>query len=91
MMAVVMVAQTGPQGNRGRGLVRLKEGNWHQERISPEFGQELLPEPVLPPFTWASVLVTPIEFHSDFKHISTFYGVNLYDFKIWLRMSPLSQ
>ena len=63
-------------GWRGRGLTRLKEGNWHQERISPEFGQELLlPELVPPPFAGALVLVTPIEFNSDFKHISTFYGV----------------
>ena len=54
------------KGDRGRGLVRLKKENWHQERISPEL---FISEPIPPPFTWALVLVTPIEFHSDIKHI----------------------
>ena len=38
------------QGGRGRGLTRLQEGDWHQNRISPKLGQEfLLPELVPPP------------------------------------------
>ena len=70
-----MTAQTGPARATKEGFVRLKEGNWHQERISPEFGQEpLLPELVPPALTGALVLVTSIEPHSDLKHISTFYG-----------------
>ena len=63
------------QGHRGRGLVRLQEGNWHKERISLKLCQKpLLPEPVPPPLTGTFVLVTPIELHGDLKHIITFYG-----------------
>ena len=71
-----MAAQTGPpQGDRGRRLVRLQEGDWHQERIPLELGQKLLPPEPVPPLAWALVLETTIEFHCNFKHISTFYGV----------------
>ena len=74
------------QDARGRGMVWIQEGNWHKQRISLKCGQELLiPEVVLPPLTGALVLVTPIEFQSDFKHI--YLRVFLYDFKVWLRMS----
>ena len=60
---------------RGRGLPRLQEGDWHQNRSSPKLGQEFLfPELVLPPLAGALVLETPIEFHCDSKHISAFYG-----------------
>ena len=63
------------QGGRGRGLTRLQEGDWHQNRISLKFGQEfLLPEFVPPPLAGALVLETPIELHCDSKHISAFYG-----------------
>ena len=63
-----MAGQTGPPSVTG-------EGDWHQERIPLEFGQELLlPEPVPPHLAGALVLVTPIEPHCDFKHIRTFYG-----------------
>ena len=62
-------------GWQGRGLTRLQEGDWHQNRISPKLDQEfLLPELVHPPLAGALVLKTPIEFHSDSKHTSTFYG-----------------
>ena len=60
-----------------RGLARLQEGNWHQNRILPELYQELLlPEPVPPALAWALVLITLTELHCDLKHISTFYGGN---------------
>ena len=63
------------QDIRRRGLVRLQEGDWYQNRISPKLGQEfLLPELVPPPLAGAFVLETPIEHHHDSKHISTFYG-----------------
>ena len=63
------------QGDRGRSLARLQEGNWYQDGISTKLGWELLlPEPVPPPLAGALVLVTPIESHCDLKHISIFYG-----------------
>ena len=68
------------QGNRGRGLARIHKGDWLQDRISPKLGQELLlPELVPPPLAGALVLVTPIEPHSDLKHISALYG----GYSIW--------
>ena len=74
------------QGDRGRGLARVQEGDWYQERIPLELGQKLLP----PPLAGALVLETPIEPHFDFKHISAFYGGMVYDFKVWLSMGLLS-
>ena len=63
------------QDSRGRGLSRLQEADWYQNRISPKLGQEFLfPEPVPPPLAGVFVLETPIELHCDSKHISTFYG-----------------
>ena len=63
------------QDSRERGLARLQEGDWCQNRISPKCGQEfLLLEPVPPPLAGAFILETPIEHHCDSKHISTFYG-----------------
>ena len=65
------------QGDRVRGLARLKERYWHQNRILPELCQEpLLPEHVPPPLAETLILITPIELHCDLKHISTFYGSN---------------
>ena len=73
---VVMAAQTGPPRATGeRDWSGSRKGNGYQERISPKFGQELLlPELVSPPLTGAPVILTPVEFHSDFQHISTFFG-----------------
>ena len=63
------------QGNRERSLARLQEGDWHQDRISPKLGQELLlSELVPPPLAGDLVLETTIEPHCDPKHIGTFYG-----------------
>ena len=74
-------------------MVRLQEGNWHKERISLEFGQELLlPELVLPPLTGALVIVTPPQnFIMTLSTLALSMGVILYYFKGQLRMSPLSQ
>ena len=78
------------QGDRGRELARLQEGDRHQEKIPFEFGQELLlPEPAPHPFVGAIVLVTPIESHCDFKHICAFYGGIVYDFHVELRIMLL--
>ena len=58
-----------------RGLARLQEGHWHQDRIIPELGQKpFLPEPVPPPLAGVLVLIIPIELHYDFELIGTFYG-----------------
>ena len=66
------------QGDRVRGLARLKKRHWHQNRILPELGQEpLLPEPVPPPLAGTLIIITPIELHCDLKHISTFYEGNV--------------
>ena len=51
----------------------------------------LLLEPVPHPLAGALVLITPIEPH--FVTLGTLalsIGIIVYDFKVWLRMSPLS-
>ena len=67
MKAVAIAKRAGLYGVTG-------EGTGQTPGRSLEFGQEPLPEPVLPPLAGALVLVAPIEHHCDFKHISTFYG-----------------
>ena len=45
------------QDSRGRRLARLQEGDWYQNRISPNLGQEFhLPELVPPPLAGAFLL-----------------------------------
>ena len=57
-----MVARTGPpKENRVRGLARLKERYWHQNRILPELCQEPpLPEHVPPPLAGTLILIAPL-------------------------------
>ena len=85
-----MFSRTGPPNTvGGRGLARLQEGDWYQNRISPKLGQEfLLPELVPSPLAGAFVLETPIEFHCDSKHISTFYGGYFIGLKCMVEDNP---
>ena len=70
-------------------MARLQEGDWHQDRITPKLGHELLlPELVSPPLAGAFVLETPIEPHFDCKHISAFYGGYCCDFNVQLSIIP---
>ena len=75
---------------KGTGQAQTRE-NWHQERISPEFGQELLLTVLVPPpLAGAHVLVTPIDFIVTLSTLTFSMGVIVYNLNVQLTIIPFN-